>query len=208
MEQMASLSATWRPLLSLVLASVVVMGSPGPSTMSVTAVGAAFGFRRAFAYLTGIIFGTLAVLCAVSAGVVAMLLSVPRLAPVLVVVSAVYIAYLAFKIATAPPLSARDQETRAPSCVGGLLLAVANPKAYLAIAAVFAGSTLAVESRVIEAVLKTAVLALMIVVIHLFWLTAGVSFSRLLRHPVSSRIVNLLFAAILIVTTIMAIAHD
>ena len=33
-------------LLSLILASLVVMGSPGPSTMSVTAVGAAFGFRR------------------------------------------------------------------------------------------------------------------------------------------------------------------
>jgi threonine/homoserine/homoserine lactone efflux protein len=195
-------------LASLILASLAVMGSPGPSTMSVTAVGAAFGFRRSLAYLTGIILGTTAVLVAVAAGVVAMLMSLPRLAPVLVAVSAAYIAYLAFKIATAPPLPRQDPAAGAPSFAGGFLLGVANPKAYLAIAAVFAGTTLAVESRMIEAMLKTGVITIMIVVIHLCWLTAGVSLSRLLRHPVSSRIVNLLFAAILIITTVMAITHD
>jgi threonine/homoserine/homoserine lactone efflux protein len=195
-------------LVSLILASLVVMGSPGPSTMSVTAVGAAFGFRRSLAYLSGIVLGTTAVLVAVAAGVVAMLMSLPRLASVLVAASAAYIAYLAFKIATAPPLSRQDQEAGAPSFAGGFLLAVANPKAYLAIAAVFAGTTLAVESRLIEAMLKTGALTITIVVIHLCWLTAGVSLSRLLHHPVSSRIVNLLFATILIFTTIMAIARD
>jgi threonine/homoserine/homoserine lactone efflux protein len=195
-------------LVSLILASLVVMGSPGPSTMSVTAVGAAFGFRRSLAYLTGIILGTTAVLVAVAAGVVAMLMSLPRLAPVLVAASAAYIVYLAVKIATAPPLSRQDQAASAPSFAGGFLLGVVNPKAYLAIAAVFAGTTLAVESRVIEAMLKTAVLTIMIVVIHVCWLTAGASLSRLLHHPVSSRIVNLLFAAILIITTVIAIARD
>ena len=194
-------------LLSLILASLVVMGSPGPSTMSLTAVGAAFGFRRSLAYATGLIVGTTAVLVAVAAGVVAMLMSVPRLAPARVGVSAAYIAYLAFRIATAPPLSRQDPAASAPSFAGGFLLGVANPKAYLAIAAVFAGTTLAVPSRLGEALLKTAILTIMIVVIHLVWLTAGVSLSRLLHHPVSSRIVNLLFAAILIVTTVAAIVR-
>ncbi len=156
-------------LVSLILASLVVMGSPGPSTMSVTAVGAAFGFRRSLGYVTGIILGTTAVLVAVAAGVVAMLMSLPRLAPVLVAASAAYIAYLAFKIATAPPLSRQDQAASAPSFAGGFLLGVANPKAYLAIAAVFAGTTLAVPSRLGEAILKTAILTIMIVVIHLVW---------------------------------------
>ena len=208
MEQVSSSSVIWRPLVSLLLASLVVMGSPGPSTMSVTAVGAAFGFRRSLAYLTGIVLGTTAVLFGVSAGVVAMLMSLPRLAPMLVSASAAYVAYLAFKIATAPPLSRQNREAGAPSFAGGFLLAVANPKAYLAIAAVFAGTSLAVESPAIEAMLKTGVLAIMIVVIHFGWLAAGVSFSRLLHHPVGSRIVNLLFAAILIATTVMAIVHD
>ena len=40
--QIASAPGNWRPLMALILASVVVMGSPGPSTISVTAAGAAF----------------------------------------------------------------------------------------------------------------------------------------------------------------------
>lgn len=195
-------------LISLVLAALVVMGSPGPATMSVTAMGAAFGFRRSLAYLAGVVLGTIAVLFAVAAGVVAMLLSLPRLAPVLLAASAAYIVYLAVKIATAPPLSSKNQAASAPSFAGGLLLGVANPKAYLAIAAVFSGTTLAAGSRLIEAMLKIAVLGIMIIVIHLVWLTAGASLSRLLHHPVGSRVVNLLFAAILIITTIMAMARD
>ena len=41
---------TARPLLTLILASVIIMGSPGPATISATAVGAAFGFRRSLRY--------------------------------------------------------------------------------------------------------------------------------------------------------------
>jgi len=200
-------SVIWPPLVSLIFASIIVMGSPGPSTMSATAVGAAFGFRRAFPYLAGLIAGTTAVLAAVAAGVVSLLMSVPRLAPVLVVASAIYIAYLAYQIATAPPLSSPNRATSAPPFLGGFLLAVANPKAYFAIAAVFAGTTFALSTPLIEGLLKTAVLTIMIVLIHLFWVTIGASFSRLLRDPVSSRIVNLLFAAILIATTILAIVR-
>ena len=40
----------WRQLLALVLASAVVMGSPGPATISVTAVGAACGLRHSLGY--------------------------------------------------------------------------------------------------------------------------------------------------------------
>ena len=58
-----------------------------------------------------------------------------------------------------------------------LHLADANPKAYVAIAAVFAGTTLA-DDPTPDALLKTAVLALMIVVIHVVWLLAGTSFAR------------------------------
>ena len=92
-------------LLSLVVASLLVMGSPGPSTISVTAVGAAFGLRRSIAYMSGLVAGTIAVLLVVATGVAAALFAVPRLAPVLVVASAAYILYLAFRIATASPLS-------------------------------------------------------------------------------------------------------
>ena len=204
-SQLASSPAIWRPLIALILAAVVVMGSPGPSTISATAMGAAFGFRRSLKYVCGLIAGTTAVLLAVSVGVVALLFSIPEGARALNAVSAAYILFLAYKIATAPPLESRGGEGRAPAFLGGLLLAIANPKAYLAIAAVFAGATLFADDRGRDAIVKTAVLAAMIVIIHIVWLLAGASLSRVLRDPVRSRLVNVALAAALVATTLVAL---
>ncbi|HEY8612353.1 MAG TPA: LysE family translocator [Roseomonas sp.] len=201
MDQQA---ASWAGIWALVLTSAALMGSPGPSTMSVAAVGAAFGLRRSLGYALGLILGTGAVLLAVATGVFAMLLSIPRLAPVLATLSAAYILYLAIQIARAPPLPQQDPAAPAPSLLGGLLLAVANPKAYVAIAAVFASSRLEGLLPATEALIETAVLAVMIVLIHIGWLLAGASLSRVLRDPWASRIVNLALAGILVATTAAA----
>lgn len=109
-EPLLSQLDLWRQLVALVLAATIVMGSPGPATISVTAVGAAFSLRHSLRYAGGIILGTIAVLLVVATGVMAVLTSMPRFAPLLAVASAVYILYLAFKIATAPPLAARAAE--------------------------------------------------------------------------------------------------
>ena len=185
-------------LLSLLVASLLVMGSPGPSTISVTAVGAAFGLRRSIAYTSGLIAGTILVLLAVATGVVAMLLALPRIAPVLLVASVGYILYLAVRIATAPPLAMHDASRDAPSFGGGLLLALANPKAYVAIAAVFTGSGL-------PASVKIVVLAGMVVLIHGAWLAAGTAFGRVLRDPLWSRRVNVWLAAALVAVTVYSL---
>jgi threonine/homoserine/homoserine lactone efflux protein len=194
------------PLLALILASAIVMGSPGPATISVTAIGAAFGLRRSLLYLGGIILGTIAVLLAVALGVSAILLSLPRVAPLLAAASAIYIIYLAWQIATAPPLTRRGPQSPAPCFAGGFLLGVANPKAWVAIGAVFAGSTLAAGDRTLDAALKSTVLAVMVVVIHVGWLLAGTAFSQALCDPLKSRFVNVVFAVALVAAVGLALA--
>jgi threonine/homoserine/homoserine lactone efflux protein len=191
----------WRQLLALVLAATVVMGSPGPATISVTAVGAAFGLRDSLRYTCGIILGTIAVLLVVATGIMAVLASMPKLAPLLAVASAAYILYLA----SAPPLAARTAEASRPTWLAGFLLAVANPKAYVAIAAVFAGAASNQGGAELGLWTKLTVLAGMIVVIHAVWLLAGAVFARFLRRPVASRIINLVFAATLVLTTALAV---
>ncbi|MER9306327.1 LysE family translocator [Mesorhizobium sp. M0293] len=204
-EPLLSQPDLWRQLPALVLAATVVMGSPGPATISVTAVGAAFGLRHSLRYAGGIILGTIAVLLVVATGVMAVLTSMPRLAPLLAVASAAYILYLAFKIATAPPLAARVAEASRPTWLAGFLLAVANPKAYVAIAAVFAGASSKQGVAELGPWLRLTVLALMIVAIHAVWLVAGAAFARFLRQPATSRIVNLVFAVTLVLTTALAV---
>jgi len=198
------LSQAWQQLLALVLAASVVMGSPGPATISVTAIGAAFGLRNSLRYTSGIILGTAAVLLVVATGITAVLTSMPGVAPVLAVASAAYILYLAYKIATAPPLAARESGAVLPTFLGGFLLAVANPKAYVALAAVLAGSATAAGTDALGVPARLAVLTLMIVAIHVLWLLAGAAFAQYLRQPLASRIINLVFAATLVVTTALA----
>jgi len=203
---LADLPGLWRPLAGLLLASLVVMGSPGPSTISLTAVGASFGIRRSLPYACGLVVGTTVVLLAVAAGLVALVAAIPHGALALGVLSAAYILYLAVRIATAPPLDDRARPAAAPAFLGGLLLAVANPKAYVAIAAVFAGTTVVAGDPGLDAAVKTALLGGMIVLIHAGWLLAGVSLSRVLRDPRSARLINLVLAAALVAVTAAAFA--
>jgi threonine/homoserine/homoserine lactone efflux protein len=198
------MSEIWRPLTALILASVIIMGSPGPSTISATAVGAAFGVRGSLNYVCGLIVGTMAVLLAVSLGAVAIVTSIPHGGRVLSGISAAYILFLAFKIAAAPPLGSESSPVAAPAFVGGFVLAIANPKAYLAIAAVFAGQTIIAADHGRDAVVKTALLSFMIVIIHMCWLFVGASLSRILRDPVSSRLINVSLAAALVIMTLVA----
>jgi threonine/homoserine/homoserine lactone efflux protein len=195
----------WQALVSLLIAATVVMGSPGPSTLSATAVGASFGFRPAVPYLAGLVLGTVAVLLVVIAGVLSLLVAVPGATPVLTVVSAGYILYLAYRIGTAPPLSRQDPTTAVPSFGSGLVLAIANPKAYLAISAVVGGTILS-AMPVIDALLKTALLSGMIVLIHVLWLLAGASLARFLYDPVASRVANILLAVALAASAVLAFA--
>ena len=185
-------------MLALLLAALVVMGSPGPSTVSVTAVGAAFGLRRSLGYTAGLIAGTSAVLLAVAAGMVAALLAIPHAGPVLATASALYILWLAWRIANAPPLSKTDATVAAPRFTSCLLLAIANPNAWVAIAAVFAGSAVPPLPRV-------AALVAMIALIHAAWLLVGASLAKLFYEPQSARIANLAFAAVLAATVLLSL---
>ena len=106
----------------------------------------------------------------------------PAVRPVLIAAGAGYILWLAYHIATAPPLADREDGVAAPGLTGGVLLGVANPKAWIAIAAVFASARLAHDTAA-DAAAKVAVLAVLIVVINAAWLAAGCSLAPLLSLP-------------------------
>jgi threonine/homoserine/homoserine lactone efflux protein len=195
----------WGSVASLVAASAAIMGSPGPATVSLVAVVASVGARRAVPYAAGIVAGTAIVLVAVACGVTVALLAVPGLRPALIVVSAVYVLWLAYRIATTPPAS-ENASSAAPSLGAGTLLGVANPKGWVAIAAVFASARL-FGSTAADGAAKVAVLAGMIVAIMGTWLVAGASLAPLLRRRRAARVVNGAFALLLVASTVLAVVH-
>jgi hypothetical protein len=116
----------WGSIPPLLLISLAVKGSPGPATISLVAVGSLFGVRDSLKYLIGIIVGTTVVLVAVATGIMAALVALPAIGSVLLGISAAYILWLAYHIATAPLLSEQTAAADAPSFAGGALLGVAE----------------------------------------------------------------------------------
>jgi threonine/homoserine/homoserine lactone efflux protein len=196
----------WDAAGSLILTSLAIMGTPGPATISLTAAGSAYGMRRSLGYLAGIVAGTAAVLLAVATGITAALLAVPAVRPVLIAAGAAYILWLAYHIATAPPLSDQRGDPAVPGLAGGALLGVANPKAWIAIAAVFASARLA-DGTAADAAAKVAVLTGMIVVINTAWLAAGSSLAPLLRDARRARLVNRTLAVVLVAAAALIVVR-
>ena len=194
-------------LPGFLLAAVALAGSPGPATLSLTATGAAFGARRGAAYLAGIVVGMVAVMAIVASGLVGLLLAVPGATPVVTVLAAFYFLYLAWRIATAPPLSQETGQRRAPTFAGGLLLSLVNPKGYAAMAALFSGFVLMHERLAFDIAAKIGVLVVIITAVNVAWLLAGAALTRFFREPRTNRAINVAFAVLLVASVAFALAR-
>jgi threonine/homoserine/homoserine lactone efflux protein len=192
-------------LPGFLLAGLAPAGSPGPATLSLAAAGAAFGARRVTAYLAGIVVGMVGVMAITASGVVALLLAMPGVAPVVTIAAAAYFIWLAWRIATAPPLAVQQGDGKPPSFAGGFVLSLVNPKGYAAMAALFSGFVLTREQLALDAGLKIALLTMVIVAVNVLWLLGGAALTRFFREPRSNRIINVAFAMLLLASVVVAV---
>ena len=186
------------------LTSLALVGSPGPNTLSLTAIGAAFGPRRGVPYMLGLDLGMVAVVALVGSGLWAVLLSYPGIAPVVTVAATAYLIYLAYRIAMAPPIGATEVPARAPGPWAGVMLSLTNPKAYVSVAAVVSRYTLLPGRPVADEVLKGGLFLTLVVIVNVLWLAVGSLLARVVTNPRVGRWVNLSFAALLVVSVLAA----
>jgi len=192
-------------LPGFLLAGIALAGSPGPATLSLAAAGAAFGAGRVAGYFIGIVVGMIAVMAITASGLVALLLAVPGATPVVTTAAALYFVWLAWRIATAPPLSDEAGQRQPPSLAGGLALSLVNPKGYAAMAALFSGFVLLSGQLVLDAALKIALLTILITAVNIGWLLSGALLTRYFREPRSNRIINVVFALLLLASVPLAL---
>ena len=192
-------------LLGFILAGLALAGSPGPATLSLAATGAAFGARRGIGYMTGINLGMVAVMAITASGIVGLLLALPGATPVVIGLSSAYFAYLAYRIATAPPLADGGNERQQPSFAGGVFLSLVNPKGYAAMAALFSSFVLIRDRFDLDVAAKIAVLAILIAAVNVAWLFMGAALTRFFRDPRRNRIINVTFAVLLVASVGVAL---
>lgn len=193
-------------VLGFVLAAVALTGSPGPANLALAATGAAFGVWRGVVLSAGIIAGVWAVMLLTATGVATFLLGEPALGPILKGAAALYMLYLAWRIATAPPLS-REKGKRAPPSFGaGIFLGVGNPKAYAAMAALFSGFTLTRGAAVYDAAFKMLLVVGIMAAGNLLWLLLGAVLTNAFRDARTNRAINIVFALSLLASVAFAFA--
>ena len=191
-------------MITFASAVFLLIISPGPGVLSLAGVGAAFGWRQGLSYLTGLFFGTNLVCFAVISGLAAVMLADPIIRTILLIVSAAYLGYLAFRIAFSGSKIAFIHISK-PGFVTGLTLQLINPKAYAVNTTLFSGFAFFPDSLVIENALKLLIANFIWIVLHLLWLYAGVKINRLELPDRTQKNINIFMATCLLAVVTLSI---
>lgn len=194
---------SWKVAL-FVAEAAALLGSPGPGIAALVSVGRRSGIRRSLRYFTAMQVGLALAVILSAAGLMAVALSSPTVIAVLAVVCGAYLLFLAVQIAAAPVGVGPDPEGAPPGLLGGFLLGVANPKAWLAFIALMASNAL-VSSRAGDLMLKAALCIVVMIVVDLLWLWFGASTLRLGLGRRSERALNLAMGATIIVAAVLSL---
>lgn len=118
--------------LALLVYALVTSITPGPNNLMLLASGVNFGIARTVPHMLGISIGFLVLLLAVGFGLGAVLTAFPALHTGLKIAGAVYLLYLAWKIAMSRSLSGKGETNARPMrFVDAAAFQWVNPKAWV-----------------------------------------------------------------------------
>ena len=184
-------------MITFGLAVFLLLVTPGPGVLSLASVGAAFGFRAGIGYLSGLFIGNNLVCFSVIFGLATVMLANPVIRTALLIASAAYLGYLAFRIAFAGAKIAFIQVSK-PGLLAGATLQLINPKAYAVHITLFSGFAFYPSNFLVEVTLKLFIANVIWILLHFFWLHAGVMVNRLELPERTQRVINFIMAACLL----------
>ena len=116
--------------------------TPGPNNLMLMASGANYGFRRTLPHMLGVNLGFVFMVLVVGGGLMQLFEAAPIALTILKALSVVYLAYLAWKIATASAPDAARPAGKPFSFLQAALFQWVNPKAWaMALTAISVYST-------------------------------------------------------------------
>lgn len=190
-------------LLAFLIYAFVSAITPGPNNMMVMASGLNYGFKQTLPHIAGITVGFTLMVFLAGLGLMSLLESVPFLYQTLHVVCAVYLLYLAWKIATASPLGHNKTTTKKPfSFLQAMAFQWVNPKALvMAMAAI---TTYVPEVPGSAFLLNVTIVAVLYGLVSFpcgtIWTLFGNSLRYFLSDPLHYKIFNISMAVALILS--------
>lgn len=182
---------------ALVLFAVVASFTPGPNNTMLMASGANFGLMRSIPHMLGVSAGFVGLLLGIGLGVGGLFAAWPPLQGLLQVGGALYLLYLAWKMATAKGLGGDTVGARPQTFWQAAAFQWINPKGWTMALSAFA--TYAPKTGYLPAVLTiVAVFAAVNVPCVLTWTGFGAGLSRWLDRPAVLRAFNVGMAILLV----------
>jgi threonine/homoserine/homoserine lactone efflux protein len=187
--------------------AVAMYITPEPINTMLASSGANHGLRATIPHMLGIAAGFSLMLVLVDAGLGATLLAVPGLLPVMRWGGAVWMLYLAWKIATAPPPGATGHAS-VLGFFGAMAFQWINPKGWLIALAVASEFTRADRPLPEQLLQIGAVFGAVSIPCMLPWVLLDTGVRGLLRSHARLRIFNLAMAALLAASLIPVLTGD
>jgi threonine/homoserine/homoserine lactone efflux protein len=188
--------------LALTLFSCVMAFTPGPNNIMLAASGVNFGFAHTIPHMAGVTIGFAVLLAACGAGLGLLFAAVPSLHLVLKVAGALYMLWLAFKVATAHIGGGEAKRVPRPfTFLQAAAFQWINPKAVVA-----AVSAIALYVRPGHATTDfpamLAVLTICTVGSVVTWTGFGVGLRRFLQSPRHARVFNVAMGLLLVASIV------
>ncbi|NRB03771.1 MAG: LysE family translocator [Rhodobacteraceae bacterium] len=192
-------------MIAFIAAVIFLLITPGPGVLTTAGIGAAYGFRSGLGFIAGLCIGGFLVMIAVITGVAAIVFTVPWLRWILLIASAAYLLFLAYRVATAGSRVGFINPGKPLGFWNGLMLQPINPKAYVVASTLFSGFPILPDSLLWETVIKLVVFNLIWIPIHLIWLWAGVQLHELNVQQHVQRRINIGMALAMVVVVVLAL---
>ena len=188
---------------ALVLFAFAASITPGPNNLMLLASGANFGLRRTVPHMLGISIGHAVMVSLVGLGLLQLFDIVPWLRPSLMVMSAVYLLYLAWKIANAAPPADAPSDAHPFTFLQAAAFQWVNPKAWYM--AIYAQTNYAPENGIggvawAGAMVVAVVFAMTNLPSVTVWAWGGMQLRRWLEAPGRLRAFNITMALLLVVS--------
>ena len=189
-------------LASMTTFALATSCTPGPNNIMLTASGVNFGFARSTPHMAGVVAGFAVVLAAASSGLGLLFTTYPFAHTVLKFVGAIYLLWLAWKVANSGRSeNSRDEQAQPMTFLQAAAFQWVNPKGVLT---ALSASALFVRPGSVAtdmlAMLPVFIAACVLSVV--LWTGFGTLVSSLLGSPRHARIFNVVMALLLVASIV------
>lgn len=170
--------------------------TPGPNNIMSMSNASRYGFRKSIKFNVGIFFGFFIIIALCSTFSVMLFNLIPSIKPIMTVIGAIYILWLAWKTYNSKPHGEGESEKTTNTFLSGLLLQFVNPKVILYGITTVSTFIVPYYRSVLMMAAFSAILAFVGFTATCCWALFGSVFQRILVK--NDRVINIIMSLLLV----------